>query len=224
MAQGGIFGIFDVITSIMGSMYLQYGILAVGAIFLGFRYFKTMSKHQHEVLYFAEMEKTGLQLKVLSDSPRMLKTEKNMRFLRNRVAYNFKVGKRTITRYLGKRGTAYTFSLEGGKVKKIGSIYDAVVLLWGQDKVDKIKTEELKLLKDSQIFITVDLEKGITPEGYHPMSESDINTEANISMANLIGKAIRDELASSDFIKVLGLLGAGGCLIFLLEALGIISL
>ena len=224
MILDGLFKLFEVFNSFIMSPYLQYGLLVVGAIFIGFRYLRSSTKHLHEVLYFAEQEKTGLQLKVLSESPRLVTTEKNMRFLRNSVAYTFRIGKRMVTRYLGKRGTAYTFKLKEGKVKKVGSIYDGVVAIWGQDKVDKLKSDELKQLKDSELWITVDLEKGLTPTDYTPFSEQDIKSEANVGMANLVGKAIREELESSDYIRVLALLGAGGCAIFLLAALGIITL
>jgi len=175
-----------------------------------------------EVLSIDESDNTGKQLKIIKETSPTIYCEENRRFHRFKRAINFNVHGKHITRFLSKRGTAYTKSLEGGKEIKIGSIYDALETIWGADLLNKLKDEYLKPLKSSIIWVTVQLEETITPTGYAPMKDEDIRKQADENMAGLIGRKVGKQL-TKDYLMIIMSMIAGMAILFFIKFLGILK-
>lgn len=166
----------------LGNFYLILGASSLAIILLLVYY---LSRPRMEVLYFSESDRRLKPIKINKEKPRSLvhKGSEAMRFFKYRGSWGALAfgGLKKITTFLGKMGTAYTFQTEGGEVK-IGKLYDAVKLVWGEDVCDKLKPEQRDLLQKSEIYVTVDLEKGITPEGFEPITEGDIASEGELKV------------------------------------------
>ena len=179
------------------------------------------------IYYFSETERLLEHLSIIDMTPKALKTNDNKKFMRNAPAYTIRSrrgGGETI--WLGKRGTAYTFkpkTTPKGKAVKVGSLWDGLTSIISDDLVASIKDEVKNKLIESEIFVTVELESGLTPDDMPSMTEEDVNTEANMGMANLIGLGIRSMIQKEDYIKYAGLVGLGIALAFVLDALGILT-
>jgi len=186
-----------------------------------------------EVWYFSESERLIEIKTVQKKSPKQVKTKDNYRFIRNSVAYTLKRGAKTVVVWLGKRGTAYTYKPEAGKedkdgnpiYKRIGTLLNGIENALGEDMIEELKTDNPDIyqkLQVSDVFVTVDLESGITPEGLPAMNEEDVFTEANNDLAGLIGHRIVNALRETDWIEKIALAGSGGLAIVLLQGLGIL--
>jgi hypothetical protein len=134
------------------------------------------------------------------------------RFLKYAPGYNGVVGKfvrRMRTLFLGKEGTAYTWHLEGDK--KVESTLTATLLtLWGKKFYDLIPDEQKQKVEEAKINVTVDLESGLTPEGYRPITEEDIHTEEDRKAAETFWEG-KKRLDSGQWLKIIlpGLAGFG---------------
>lgn len=105
------------------------------------------------------------------------------RFFKYRPGYTGIVGKflkKPVTRFFGREGTAYTWKVENTKEIKLdpGNLAGAIRTVWGEEFYSSVPEKQKKLLDESKIGITVQLEQGaLTPETFHPISEEDIKTE-----------------------------------------------
>lgn len=178
-----------------------------------------------QVLYLSESERLGDFLPIQKTTPKSLHCKGNKRFIRRAVAFTVKQGRRTLTLWLAKRGSAYTFkpsSTPKGKSVKIGSIYDALETIWSKKLLENLEKEYRDPLLTSNIFVTVELEAGYTPDKLPAISEEGVHTEANENMAELVGTRIKEALIREDWIRNIGLMGIGGVLVFVAQALGLI--
>lgn len=62
----------------------------------------------------------------------------------------------------------------------------AVEHKWGKEFFETVPEDRKKQLMDDKMFVTVNLEPGITPEGYKPITESQIQAKADENMAELL--------------------------------------
>jgi len=86
--------------------------------------------------------------------------------------------KKAITRYIGIEGTAYTWKMESGRWKKLGSLADATKTVWGEDFWITVPETQKEKLEESRIQVTVGLDKApLTPAGMRSISEEDIKQE-----------------------------------------------
>jgi len=74
--------------------------------------------------------------------------------------------------------------------EKLGSLRDALIAVWGEDFYNMIPEEQRKIIDDGKIYVTVELEGGLTPPGYRPISEDDINEEQDRSAARIFARAL----------------------------------
>jgi len=89
-----------------------------------------------------------------------------------------KVLKKSITRYIGIEGTAYTWKIEEGRWKKLGSLADAIKTVWGETFWATVPETQKEILEESRIQVTVGLDKApLTPSGMRSLSEEDIKQE-----------------------------------------------
>lgn len=211
--------------------FLNEPIVALGvmallfALFILFISFRTFQPSQ-EVLYFSEAERLCEPLIVTELTPKSIRTKGNKRFFRNAIAFNVKRGRRIVTTWLAKRGTAYTFKPAGtpkGKAKKLGSIYEALESIWSKELLEKLAKEYRDPLMISDIFVTVELEAGFTPTGFTAATEEDVFTEANQNMAELVGSRIKEALRREDWIRNAGLAGIGAAGVLIAQNLGILG-
>ncbi len=86
--------------------------------------------------------------------------------------------KKPITRYLGIEGTAYTWQVQSGRWKQLGSLGDALKTVWGPEFYDTIPERQQNMIEESRIQVTVGLDESpLTPEGMRSISEEDIKQE-----------------------------------------------
>lgn len=245
-----LFGFFEPIIRIFSNPIVLISMFALGASIIILFVINESLKRGYEVYYFSEAERLLEPKKVSQMSPKQLKTKDNYRFIRNSVAYTLKRGAKTIVVWLAKRGTAYTWKPqhnkridkpvydEDGKQKhdedgnplfetetvyqRVGTLLDGLRSAIGEELVKDLEPDVYEKLVKSEIFVTVDIEEGTTPDGLPPMSEKDIYQEANGDMAELIGHRIRNALAQIDWIEKIALMGSGGLAIVILQGLGIL--
>lgn len=131
------------------------------------------------------------------------------RFLKLNPGYTeSRNGKRIIV-YLGKRGTAYTWRIKDIESNQVGSLWDALNLVWDEKLIKNIPEPAKKQLQESGIYVTVKLEEGLTPKDYAPITEETIISEGASIMAEEFAKAAKTANKPS-FTLILLALGAGG--------------
>lgn len=178
---------------------------------------------KQNILYFSEGERLFERIPVDAFSPvSVFNTKRNLRFIRNSVSYRNK--DRNEILWLAKRGTAYTFTTENtpeGKAKKIGTLWDALKGLLDEEYINQFETEVKEKLQNPEIFVTVDLEKGKTPENYEALDEIDINNENTDRMRQIIFEGVK-QATSEDIIKMIGLMAVGIVLWVIAQNLGVL--
>lgn len=106
--------------------------------------------------------------------------------------------------------------------KKIGTLYEALATIWSDELMEKLPYEHRKPIEDSKMYVTVELERGHTPEGYKPVSDQDITTDANKRMADLISMGV-EGLRKEDWVKLIFAVLAGVGATFAAQALGLFT-
>lgn len=136
------------------------------------------------------------------------------RFFKYAPAFMGQTGKyikRPSIMYIGKEGTAYTWMMKSGTIDKIGSLSDAVATVWGKDFYEQIPDEQRALLEKSEINVSVDLEQGLTPTNFTPITEEDIYTEEDRKASHAYVESL-NEGAKTNMINLIitVLAGVGG--------------
>jgi len=218
----------DIIGFFLSIFKNTYFLITVGLIFLvaivAF-FVNDRLKDKYRIFYFSESERLIEPIKNIEDlTPNMILTKDNRRFIRNSVAYTLREGGKTLTCWLAKRGTAYTWmpdQTEKGKGKIIGTLWKGIISV--VPELEKEITKEWReRLKESLVYVTVELEKGTTPKGFEYMSEKGVKTEANQGMADLIGVGLRQRILKEDWVKNAGLMAIGATALWVAQTMGII--
>lgn len=89
------------------------------------------------------------------------------------------------------------------------TLEDAVKFRWG-DFYDTVPDPRKVELREDKILLTVNLEPGIVPEGYEPITERTIKKKANEDMAELMARSLKGVIKTTimDWLPWL-LAGAG---------------
>lgn len=74
--------------------------------------------------------------------------------------------------------------------EKLGSLKDALVNVLGKKFFSEIPEKQQKLVDESKILVSVELESGLTPIGYSPISEEEIDAESDREAAKIFGKGL----------------------------------
>jgi len=102
---------------------------------------------------------------------------------------------------------------EGEGSSLVDKIFDTVesliITLWGEKFYLTVPEEQKKQLRENKVVMTVDLEPGLTPKDYQPITEEDINEEGNQYMAQLLASAAKASL-SPGVLNTVALMGFGG--------------
>lgn len=159
----------------------------------------------------------GIDLNVREENAMSLHCEpmKGMppqRFLKYRGGYTVvqKLRRRIIkiTRHIAREGTAYTQRIESGILSNI-NLADTIKTLWGDTFYDSIPEEQILVLEDSKINVTVQLEDDpLTPESLPVISEENIKTEEDRQASATFWRAKKDFLKSANMEKI-AFMGAG---------------
>ena len=187
--------------------------------------FWQMLKPEKKILYFSEDENLGEEMNVKRMAPAHLYSKKKKdiyRFIRFREAFNFVIGFKNVTRWLAKKGTAFTQNLETGDVGPF-TLYDIMKVVWSEETIESLKDEQKQKLIKSEIPITVRLESKKHPENYEPITEIYIQQEQDAEMAKLFGENVRKELHREDWIRSGALVGCGIALCYIAQAMGLLA-
>jgi len=178
------------------------------------------------ILYCRERDGRGMDLAVKLEDEVRLDTKSNIRFFKHGRSYAFTgMMNRLKSVFFAKEGSAYTARLLGFSGTKdepvrieldFPNVWEAVKLKLGDDFLRPFPEEQKKLLQDEKFLVTVDLEPGLTPEGYVPATEQDIADKGKRDMARLLGEAAKMALHGGMLDKIpwigvgvaLGLVGA----------------
>lgn len=132
--------------------------------------------------------------------------------------------KKPITRYLGIEGTAYTWKIKSGRWEKLGSLGDALKSIWGEDFFNTLPERQLKMMDESRIQVTVDLDEApLTPEGMRSISEEDIKQEEDRRASKTFWEEHGSQMKGF-FINVFLAGGTGFGIALLLVMIGIIKM
>lgn len=164
------------------------------------------------ILYCRERDGRGSDLAVKLEDEIRLDTANNIRFFKHGRSYSFTgIMNRLKIIYFGKEGTAYTAKLMGfsGTEEeptqielKYPTVWEAVRHKLGDEFLRPFPEEQKKLLQDEKFLVTVDLEPGLTPEGYVPATEQDIADKGKRDMARLLGEAAKMALHGGMIDKI----------------------
>ena len=221
--QKAIGGILSFVTN-PALILIIIGLVAVSGfgVFLWFAL-----KPDKKVLYFNENEGWGEELEIERMTPAHVYTKMKKkvayRFIRYRAAFNFQVGMKTVTRFLAKKGTAFTSRLEGNKEVGPFTLYTIMQSIWPQEVIDSLKDEIKQKLIESTVPITVRLDQELTPKGQKPKNELFIKNEANQEMARVFGENIRREMNAEDWVRTAALIGCGVALAYVAQAMGLLA-
>jgi len=199
-------------------------IIVVGIAGFGF-FLWLQLKPEKKILYLSEDENLGEEMNIKRMTPAHLYSKKKKdlyRFIRFREAYNFTIGLKNVTRWLAKKGTAFTQHLETGDVGPF-TLFDIMKVVWSEETIEALKDEQKQKLIKSEIPITVRLESKKEPEDYEPMSEIYITEEEDAEMARLFGENVRKELHREDWIRTIALVGCGIALAYVAQAMGLLA-
>lgn len=197
--------------------------LGLGGLVILYYVFKQQGKMGMKVWYFATVERLITELDVRELTPKSVITSDDKTFLRRAASWLFKEGISNTVIFLGKVGRGITYRLGStpeGQAEKVGTLYDGVESCLGDTVTKKLSTAIKDKLKDSEIFVCVELEEdsGELPN----LTEEGALSEANKNMAELIGAKIKSQLQKEDWIRNAGLIGIGIAATFAAQALGIL--
>ena len=178
------------------------------------------------ILYCRERDGRGSDLAVKAEDEIRLDTTNNLRFFKYGRSYAFSgMMNRLKTIFFAKEGTAYTWMLKGftsdaenpDRVElEFPTLWDAVRHKLGDEFLRPFPEDKREILMDNQMLVTVDLEPGLTPEGYSPATEQDIADKGKRDMARLLGESAKMALHGGMIDKIpwifagigIGLIGA----------------
>jgi hypothetical protein len=160
---------------VMIALFILIGIL-IGLVF--------RPKAKNQVMKLIERDKRFVDFNIAKETAFSVECEPKkgfapQRFIKLREAYTGTIGrflKRTRTRFIGKEGTAYTWSVESGK-KVIGSLAKALRGVWGDEFYFTVPEDKRRELEESKVNVTVELDSGFAPEDYPEIREEDIFEE-----------------------------------------------
>lgn len=101
------------------------------------------------------------------------------RFIKYRPGFTGQVGKflkRSVTRYFGLEGTAYTCQVQSTPVM-LGTLAEALKGIWGEKFYNTVPEPQRLKLEKEKVDVIVDLEEIKTPHGFKEVSEENIKQE-----------------------------------------------
>jgi hypothetical protein len=119
--------------------------------------------------------------------------------------------KRAVTRYIGKEGTAYLWTVDQDQFKRIeGGMPSYLKNLWGEQTYNEMPEDLRQKVETDKVLVTVDLSDGLTPPGMRSLGEEDIKREEDRQACETLwaGKR-REERGTWISNLIIGLAGFG---------------
>ncbi len=218
----------QVIGFVFSNPLILYGAMFIAIVFTAIYGLMSMTKPITRVMNCGEADRRMDEITVTGETPKGLRrdSKKNPhRWCKYKPAFLCVKGGQRRTTYFAKRGSAYTWNLMDGEEVRIGSFWDALNTLWSapeqQKLITKIPEREAQLLRNNQIWVTVDLEAGYKPPASNPdgkefqaITEEDLATEGDKEMARIFAEGAKGA-TRTPIIPILLALGSGGLLITL---------
>jgi len=164
------------------------------------------------ILYCRERDGRGQDLAVKFEDEVRLDTKNNIRFFKHGRSYAFTgMMNRLKSVFFAKEGTAYTAKLLGysGTQEEptqieleFPTVWEAMRNRLGDDFLRPFPEEQKKKMQNDKFLVTVDLEPGLTPEGYKPATEQDIADKGKRDMSKLLGEAAKMALHGGVLDKI----------------------
>jgi len=233
---------FSFFTSIFNILFFIIAIL-IGVI-VGMILYRALTRPKNQIIYCRERDGRAMELNIAKEDAISLETATKppLRFFKFGRSYELRRHGRPFTRFFGKEGTAYTWVLEGfhkltpkrgrpsknpgehGKVElSFPSLAGLLKSLWGETFFASVPETQRAELEENKVLVTVNLESGLTPEGYQPITESVIRKKSREDAKDLIGRGLKGAI-SKDWFERLAWIGAGaGITMFALLLLGVIG-
>jgi hypothetical protein len=211
----GFFGnIFNVI---MAVIFLLLGIIA--GIFLRPRWGNMVMKilpKDRRFVDFNIREETAIS--VICDDKKGYPPHRFLKLGLGFIGQTGRFVRRSTTRYLGKEGTAYLWTVEDDRFKRVdGGLPTLLQHIWGEDRYGEMPEDLRQKCETDQIMVTVDLADGLTPEGLRSVSEEDIKREEDRQACETLwaGKRKEERGVLLNYL-IVGLAGFGICAVLVL--------
>lgn len=231
MAEFWLYKLYPVLNSPYVTVFISFILLLV--IYFVYKRSKGDVSTDMQLFYFADLERLISPMRVKELTPNSVVTEKGKRFWRRAKSWLWKHRSKTFVVFLGKVGRGVTYRLEKNKIidgkvqlEKLGSLYEGLKHCLGVIEDNELTPqtftpESLKLLKQSEILVCVDLETDPSDIPLEFNEESAVN-DADKAMANLIGQQIREKIAQEDWIRNAGLMAIGATALWVAQNLGVL--
>ncbi len=188
-------------------------------IIIGLLIYRVMTRPKNQVMYCRERDGRGLELDIGKEDHATFEsnTDPPLRFWKYGRAYNFLKRGRTYARYFAKEGSGYSWRLQGfekkqGKLVQVEipfpTLEAAVQSVWGEAFYATVPEERQAALRDNAMLVTVNLEPGITPDGYKPITEQTIRKKNREDAKDLIARGLKGAV-KDPIMKTLMYLGCG---------------
>jgi len=100
------------------------------------------------------------------------------------------------------------------------TLEDAVKSKWGKQFYANVPDKMKEKLRETNLLVTVNLEPGIVPQGYEPITESVIRKKANEDMASLMAASLKGVIKKSALDVIPWVLAGAGILAVASKLLG----
>ena len=199
--------------------------------------YRALTRPKNQIIYCRERDGRAMELNIAKEDAISLETDTKppLRFFKFGRSYELRRHGRPFTRFFGKEGTAYTWILQGfhkitpkrgrpsknpGESRKIklefSNLAELLKNLWGETFFASVPETQRIKLEENKVLVTVDLEPGITPEGYEPITDSTIRKKAKEDAAELIGRSLKGAV-KTPIVQLLVTIGCGGFVGWLLN-------
>jgi hypothetical protein len=74
--------------------------------------------------------------------------------------------------------------------ERLGTLKEALETVWGKKFYEELPEKLQQKIEENKILVTVELEQGLTPRGYSPVSEDEIEEEADREAAKIFGEGL----------------------------------
>jgi hypothetical protein len=173
-------------------------LLPFGGLIIGY-VASTYLATSRRVMFVRERDRRGVQYSIKKEDHIKVITKGNppLRIYKYRGAYEFVAGMgRKVTTFFAKEGTAYNMALESGDVEvkqdlsKGENFGEIAKIIWGEEFYKSVPEDRRRMLETKAITMTVNIESGITPIGYAPITEQNISADGNENMAAAVAKGV----------------------------------
>lgn len=195
-------------------------------------------KIKHYVMYFSEGERLYERINIDAISPKSLfSIVRGFRFIRVGASYKNRLGNEVIWLAKKGIAYLYTLENtvknveialkdENGEVvkdedgniktktetrkvaKKLGTLWDGLQLVLGEELVKQFSVEVKEKLVNPEIFLTVELESDNIHDRLPKLDEMDIKNENSERMSKLIFSGIKEAM-KEDYIRLFGIVAMG---------------